>query len=60
MFGLASRKKKAAAKPVEAIVPGTVAIVSKGAEKIPVQLKDEAHLAKLRSDFGDSNVVVQS
>jgi hypothetical protein len=39
---------------------GDVAVVSKGAERIPVQLRDEAHLQELIDRHGAANVVVQS
>lgn len=55
--GEASGVTQAEAGKVE---PGTVALVSKGAEKIPVQLKDEAHLARLQTEFGVDCVEVQS
>lgn len=44
----------------KAVKPGTVAIVSKGAERIPVQLKDDAHLEQLRQAHGAASVEVQS
>lgn len=53
-----SRPAPAAADPV--IEPGkTVALVKKGHETVPVQLKDQAHLDKLRDDFGHDSVQVQ-
>jgi hypothetical protein len=48
--------------PVDKLViePGkTVALVTKGGDKIPVQLKDEAHLETLRHEFGAGAVEVQ-
>lgn len=42
------------------VKPGTVALVSKGGDKVPVQLKDDAHLEKLIGEHGKANVRVQS
>ena len=42
------------------VQPGAVALVGKGGDKIPVQLKDAAHLEKLREVHGAGNVQVQS
>lgn len=36
------------------------ALVTKGAEKIPVQVTDEAHYQRLVAEFGDGHVEVQS
>jgi hypothetical protein len=47
--------------PVEKVViaPGkTVALVTKGADKIPVQLRDEAHLEELQREHGATAVEV--
>lgn len=49
--------------PVDALViePGkTVAIVAKGNEKLPVQLRDKAHLEELIATHGAGSVEVQS
>lgn len=49
--------------PVDELViePGkTVAIVSKGNEKLPVQLRNKAHLDELIATHGEGSVEVQS
>lgn len=49
--------------PVDELViePGvTVALVSKGNEKLPVQLRDKAHLDELIATHGAGSVEVQS
>lgn len=56
----APQAAQVAEKVEQKIVAGkTVAIVSRGAERIPVQLKDEAHLAELREKHGADCVEVQ-
>lgn len=62
MLGLAGRKKKAAPaapKQEEPTVqyPCTV-VVNKGTEKIPVQVKDAAHRARLVDEFGEKALEV--
>lgn len=42
------------------IARGTVAVISKGHEKIPVQVRDGAHVAELIETHGAENVEVQS
>lgn len=51
---------KSEATEAAKLVRGKVAIINKGADKIPVQLKDEAHLARLQAEFGADHVEVQS
>lgn len=48
------------AKAAGGVKPGTVALVGKACDRIPVQLKDEAHLEQLRKQHGEANVEVQS
>lgn len=43
----------------EQTFPCTV-LVSKGGDKLPVQVQDAAHLAKLREEHGATGVEVQS
>lgn len=46
---------------VPVIVPSvTVAMVAKGAERIPVVLRGQAHLDELRAEHGADNIEVQS
>ena len=53
-----STRKASAPKAPEQQYPCNV-LVSKGAEKIPVQVKDAARHAQLRQEFGEANVEVQ-
>lgn len=57
----AAQRQAAPPKGDPVIEPGkTLAIVTRGSERIPVQLKDEAHLAKLRQEHGADSIEVQS
>jgi hypothetical protein len=40
--------------------PGAVALVTKGIDRLPVQLRDQAHLDALISEHGTGGVEVQS
>lgn len=67
----APKARRAAPKAAKAVVndapaaeiviePGkTVAVISKGSERLPVQLRDQAHLDELIETHGRANVVVQ-
>lgn len=46
----------------DACAAGTpkVALIGKAADRVPVQIKNAAHLAKLRADHGAESVTVQS
>lgn len=40
--------------------PGAVALVTKGIDRLPVELRDQAHLDSLISEHGSGSVEVQS
>lgn len=49
--------KQAPSAPID--VAGKVALIKKGGDSVPVQLKDQAHLEKLKSEHGEASVEVQ-
>jgi hypothetical protein len=53
-------QSQATAEQRQSVKPGTVALVLKGDDRIPVQLKNEAHLDQLKHDHGAGNVQVQT
>lgn len=55
--------QKNAAAPQAAAMPTSFpcnVLVRKGAESIPVQVTDAAHLSRLQNEFGEKHVEVQS
>lgn len=57
---LARKARKAEPKVEPKVKPGTVALIAKGGDRVPVQLKDDAHLEKLIEAHGAGNVEVRS